>query len=243
MGTFVKPNFSAYKMGAMRTIAIVLGLGAVCLTVYSTLTPFWAENIVNSGTIQMDKKAIGLWKYCQAVGGAASYNCQPLSQYGIVNLASTGIVGQRALMVIGVLCGIGGFFAGVTSTDAVNVAKSSGDKNKAAGGAAGAFLGAGLCVLAATAWAASKIVKRYQSMSWGGNMNINAGTQWTLGAGIYCGWVAAAIYIGIAIIMFCGCCGGSDKDDYDEDYNQGYNQGPAHPYAESGYSQGKKEFV
>ena len=42
-----------------------------------------------------------------------------------------GIVGFRALMIIGVIAGFSGFFAGVTSTDAVNVAKSSKAKNQA----------------------------------------------------------------------------------------------------------------
>ena len=36
-----------------------------------------------------------------------------------------GVVGFRALMIIGLIAGFGGFCAGVTSTDAVNVAKSS----------------------------------------------------------------------------------------------------------------------
>ena len=47
------------------------------------------------------------------------------------------------------------------------------------------------------------------------------GTQWTLGAAIYAGWCASAIYIGVAIIMFMGCCGGSDdeEEEYDVDCN------------------------
>ena len=49
--------------------------------------------------------------------------------------------------------------AGITSSDAVNIAKTSGSKSKAAGGAAGMFVVSGLCSLAATSWAASKIIK------------------------------------------------------------------------------------
>jgi len=73
-------------------------------------------------------------------------------------------------MIIGLIAGVAGFFAGVTSTDTVNIAKSSEDKNKAAGGAAGAFLTAGICVLAATSWACAKIIHRYNSMWGGGNV-------------------------------------------------------------------------
>ena len=48
---------------------------------------------------------------------------------------------------------------GVTSSDAVNLAATSGSKSKAAGGAAGMFIVSGLCSLAACSWAASKVIK------------------------------------------------------------------------------------
>ena len=81
-----------------------------------------------------------------------------------------GIVGMRCLMIIGMIAGFAGFFAGVASSDAVNVAKSAGDKNKAAGGAAGCFTVAGACILIATSWSAHKIIKKYQ-MIMGGSLN------------------------------------------------------------------------
>ena len=79
-----------------------------------------------------------------------------------------GIVGFRVLMVIGMISGWSGLIAGVTSSNAVNIAKSEGDKNKAAGGAAGSFLLAGILVLWATSWAANKIVKQYKNLNIGG---------------------------------------------------------------------------
>jgi hypothetical protein len=41
-------------------------------------------------------------------------------------------------------------------------------------------------------------------------------------------------------MMFCGCCSQTEEDEYEDDIYQ-----PAHPqaYAESAYSQGRKEFV
>lgn len=226
-------------MGAIRAIGIGLSLIAICLTVYSLISPFWATNIQNnSGFQSMETKALGLFKYCVKGSSSPNYNCQKLSQLGVAKLAQMGIVGMRCLMIIGLIAGFAGFFAGVASSDAVNVAKSAGDKNKAAGGAAGCFTVAGATVLIATSWSAHKIIKKY-SMIMGGSLN-SAGTQWTLGAGIYTGWVAAFIFIGVAVIMFMGCCSSSEEDQYEEDTYQ-----PAHPhgYAESGYSQGKKEFV
>ena len=47
----------------------------------------------------------------------------------------------------------------MTSSDAVNIAKTQGNKSKAAGGAAGLFVVSGLLTLGACSWAASKIVK------------------------------------------------------------------------------------
>ena len=49
--------------------------------------------------------------------------------------------------------------AGITSSDAVNIAATSSNKSKAAGGAAALFAVSGLCTLAACSWAAAKIVK------------------------------------------------------------------------------------
>jgi len=227
-------------MGAIRTIGIALGLVAVTLTIYSTMTPYWGVNIDNNmGMQSMQDKAIGLWKACTRANGQSNYQCQSLKQFGIQRLAETGIIGFRILMIIGLIAGMGGLIAGITSSDAVNIAKSSGDKNKAAGGAAGGFLVAGLMVLAATAWAANKIIRQYKNMNWqGSGWQNQAGLQWTLGAAIYAGWCASAIYLGCAAIMFCGCCSGGDDDDEYE-----VQQAHPHQYAESGYSQGKKEFV
>jgi len=61
-------------MGILRVIGIVLGLGAVCLTGYSLMSTLWAENIVSPGmgAPSMERKAIGLWKYCQGSRGSAS---------------------------------------------------------------------------------------------------------------------------------------------------------------------------
>jgi len=227
-------------MGIIRTIGIFLSLIALSTAVYSLITPFWATNIQNAGGFQsMETKAVGLWKVCAKGASSQNYQCQPLSQLGVAQLAQMGIVGFRAFMIIGIIAGFMGFIAGIASSDAVNVAKSAGDKNKAAGGAAGCFVVAGVCILIAASWSANKIIKRYSNMNWGGSLN-TAGTQWTLGAGIYAGWVSSIIFIGVAVIMFLGCCGGSGEEEYEEDTYQ-----PAHPnaYAESGYSQGKKEFV
>jgi len=72
-------------------------------------------------------------------------------------------------------------------------------------------------ILAATSWAASNIIKRWKNMQMQhGSVAINAGTQWTLGAAIYTGWCAAAIFIGVALIMFIGCCSESSDSDEDE---------------------------
>jgi len=227
-------------MGFMRILGIFLGLTAVGLSMYSLMSPKWAVSVKNAGGLTIQQEvAVGLWKYCSKSGSASNYNCQPLGQFSIQILAQMGVVGFRALMIIGLIAGFGGFCAGVTSTDAVNVAKSSKAKGQSAGGAAGGFLVGGLCVLAATSWAAHKIIKRYSMIMGGSGMNNMGGLKWTLGASIYCGWVAAFLFIGCAVIMFCGCCQNDDEEEYD-DY------APSHPhggYAESGYSQGKKEFV
>lgn len=227
-------------MGAMRAVAILLGATAVGLSVYATISPMWGTNVENvAGMPSFQKKAIGLWKACTAPNGQSTFQCVPLKQFGIQHLARTGVIGFRALMIIGLIAGTVGLVSGITSSNAVNLAKSTGDKNKAAGGAAGGFMAAGLCVLAATSWAAHKIIRRYSGMNMGGGFGNTQGLQWTLGSCIYCGWVAAAIFIGSAIIMFMGCCqSNDDEDDYYEDH-----QAHPHAYAESGYSQGKKEFV
>jgi len=205
-------------MGFMRILGVFLGIVAVGLSLFSLMSPKWAVNVKNAGGIQsMTDVAVGLWKYCTKNGQTSNYNCQPLSQFGIQILSQMGIVGFRALMIIGVIAGFSGFFAGVTSTDAVNVAKSSKAKNQSAGGAAGSFLVAGICVLAATSWAAHKIIRRYSTIIGGNTIGgMPGGLKWTLGASIYCGWVAAAIFIGCAIIMFCGCCQSGDEDDYED---------------------------
>ena len=93
-----------------------------------------------------------------------------MSQLGIQQLAKMGIVGFRILSIIGMIAGISGLFAGITSSDAVNVAKSTGDKNKAAGGAAGSFLLAGIMILGASSWAAHKIIRQYANMNFNGSM-------------------------------------------------------------------------
>lgn len=228
-------------MGAVRAIGIFLALSACGLTVYSLWTPFWATNIQNMGGFNAgDVKALGLWQYCSKGSSDGNFRCQPLKQLGVQRLAQMGIVGFRAFMIIGLIAGVGGFCAGVTSTDTVNIAKSDKDKNKAAGGAAGCFVVAGLCVLAATSWAAHNIIRVYQKYSWNLNGSLaGAGTQWTLGAGIYAGWVAAAIFLGVSVIMFLGCCSGSEDDYEDTQYQQAH----PHQYAESGYAHSKKEFV
>jgi len=230
------------KMGAIRAIGIFLGFAATCLSFYCLITPFWATNVSNNNGIQTtNQKALGLWKYCEKPQNAGNYQCQSLSQFGIAQLAQYGIVGFRVLVIIGCIAGTGGFIAGVASSDSVNIASTKKDKGRAAGGAAGMFSLACVLILAATSWAASSIIKRWKQLQMGGGgVSINAGTQWTLGAAIYAGWIAAAIYIGVAIIMFIGCCSSSDddEDEYETDY-----QGAPGGYAESGYSQGRKEFV
>ncbi|CAG5103382.1 Oidioi.mRNA.OKI2018_I69.chr1.g747.t2.cds [Oikopleura dioica] len=189
----------------------------------------------------MQKRYFGLWQFCAGGDYYGTYQCQSLSQFGIAQLAQYGIVGFRVLVILGCIFGTGGFFAGVASSDSVNIASTKKDKGRAAGGAAGMFSLAGVLILAATSWAANSIIKRWKQLQMGGGgMSINAGTQWTLGAAIYAGWIAAAIYIGVAIIMFMGCCqsSGDDEDEYEDDY-----RGAPAAYAESGYSQGRKEFV
>ncbi|CBY11828.1 unnamed protein product [Oikopleura dioica] len=239
-------------MGFARTLGIFLGFCAVFLSFYCLTTPFWARNVSNMSGIQTSTtKALGLWKYCEKPQNGGNYQCQSLSQFGIAQLAQYGIVGFRALVILGCIAGTCGLISGIASSESVNIASSKKDKNRAAGGAAGCFSVAGFLILAATSWAAHSIIRRYKMLTmggsgYGGGMQVNAGTQWTLGAAIYAGWCASAIFIGVAIIMFMGCCSNSDdeEEEYDVDYAQrnNYQAGYAQSYHSSQYSQ-RKEFV
>ncbi|CAG5078962.1 Oidioi.mRNA.OKI2018_I69.PAR.g9135.t1.cds [Oikopleura dioica] len=213
-------------MGAIRTIGIALSFVALCMTVYCLATPHWAISVQNNNGIQTGvQKSLGLWKYCEKAVNADNGHCQKLSQFGIAALAQYGIIGFRVLVIIGLICAIIGFVAGTASSDAINIAPTKIAKVQAAGGAAGLLSIAGIMILAATSWAAHMIIKRWKDFQMHqGSISINAGTQWTLGAAIYVGWCASAIFIGVAIIMFMGCCSGSgdEEDEEREQFHPGY---------------------
>ena len=72
------------KMGAMRSVAILLGAVACGLSIYSLISPFWAVNIQNMGGMQsMGTKALGLWKFCtKSTGqGNVSHHVQYIYVY------------------------------------------------------------------------------------------------------------------------------------------------------------------
>merc|ERR1712156_460571 len=121
-----------------RVIGIVLGLAAVVLTLWSLGTTKWSTSVplTTSGMPISFQAHRGLWKQCYGSGsGDFNTQCNKYTQT-ITQLAKTGLVGQRALMCIATICAFAGLFTGITSSDAVNVAKTSGSKSKAAGGAA-----------------------------------------------------------------------------------------------------------
>merc|ERR1712004_666230 len=209
------------EMGAIRTIGIALSFLAVCMTFYVLGSTHWATNVSNNNGIQTNvEKSLGLWKYCEK-----PTNGNKLSQFGIATLSQYGFIGFRVLVILGLIAALAGFVSGVASSDAVNLASTKKQKGQAAGGAAGCFSVAGIMILAATSWAANMIIKRWKNMQMqGGSISINAGTQWTLGAAIYTGWCAAGIFIGVALIMFIGCCSesGGDEEYEEEQYHPGY---------------------
>merc|ERR1712147_72378 len=230
-------------MGVLRVIGIVLGLGAVILTLWSMGSPKWSVSVpqTQAGQPITFEAYRGLWKQCYG-SGQSGFNtqCNKYTQT-ITQLAKYGLVGQRALMVIATIFAFVGLISGVTSSDAVNLAATSGSKSKAAGGAAGMFIVSGLCNLAACSWAASKVIKNNDfQFGAGGSMGTNKGIVMTLGVGIYTGWCAAALCLIIGVMFGMTCCSGSDdeEDDYDN-----YNQGQQYQASVAGSSMPGKQFV
>jgi hypothetical protein len=80
-------------MGAMRSVAILLGAVACGLSIYSLISPFWAVNIQNMGGMQsMGTKALGLWKFCtKSTGqGNVSHHVQYMYIYECLNIQLNG---------------------------------------------------------------------------------------------------------------------------------------------------------
>ena len=66
------PRLLWSEMSVLRGVGSAIGLIACAVSVYSTITPYWAINIQNTGLQQMESKALGLWQFC--IKAAASPN-------------------------------------------------------------------------------------------------------------------------------------------------------------------------
>jgi len=214
-----------------RVMGIVLGLGACILTLWCVGSYKWSVSVPQTASGQPISitASRGLWKQCMSSGNG-DFNSQ-CNKYSVTisQLAKTGIVGQRALMVLATIFAFAGLMSGITSSDAVNIAATSGNKSKAAGGAAALFAVSGLCTLAACSWAAAKIVKNNDMGLWGYNngMNIGGGKGMimTLGSGLYAGWCGAALSLIIAVMFGTTCCGTDEEEE--DDYQPGYQSSVA----------------
>jgi len=212
-----------------RPLGLILGVFCVICMTTTLWSAKWSVSLPTTMTGQPVSFSAyrGLWKQCYGTGGTGNSFQNQCNKYtqGISQLARTGLIGQRALTILGWVFCMTGLITGVMSTNAVNVATTSKAKDKAAGGAGAQFFLGGLLVLISTSWAASNIIKKNDP---GYNYNPsqpigNQGIQMTLGYAIYIGWVGAALAIAIAVLLFLGCCGSNDEEEEYDEYT------PAHP--------------
>jgi len=213
-------------MGVTRPIAVALGFISFSFIMWSLVTVKWSRSVpmTNSGQPITFDAYRGLWKQCYGSGNGFNDQCNKYT-VGISQLARTGLVGLRASMVLSMLIGLVALVLSFISTDALNLAKTEKQKNRAASISAVLWLISGVFVLGSCSYAAHKIIRNNEW--WGGAIggypNMQGGLKMTLASGIYVGWVAAGLAFFVAILLLLGCCGQSE--DTSDDYSAGSHNG------------------
>merc|ERR1719228_1618630 len=170
----------------LRGIACIIGILATIGIVVILFDRHWQISVPYTGmggNIHITEFHAGLWHRCQNTGELGTASCDRYYQ-SIAHLPPA-LIGQRALTCVAMILAVVGLSAGITSTDAVNVAKRSKDKTTSAKTAGIAFVGGGLLAVAAVSWAASIIIAD-NKMSWVTHSpNQQGKVYYTLGNDIY----------------------------------------------------------
>jgi len=195
------------------------------------------------GAIHITEFHAGLWHRCQNTGELGRASCDKYYQ-SIAHLPPA-LIGQRALTCMAAILGVAGFVAAVSSSNAVNIAKSTNDKNSAGKTAGVLFVLAGLFVGIAVSWAAGIIIQD-NKITWVTHSNAGNGkVYYTLGNDIYIGWVSALLGIVAGALLLMGSCRNAEEDDYDVNdtmYN-GSHPGYTKGYAESQTGNQRNEYL
>merc|ERR1712193_93856 len=208
---------SSDSMVNLRGIGAVFGLIAVGGIFISTCDNHWQVSVPNNGmggTIVFEMHQ-GLWEQCQTMPGKTQ-QCSGYA-HGIQHLPS-GLVAQRAMMVMACALGSIAVLGSIASTDAVNAVKTSAGKRQVCLMAAALFFITCVLSVSSVSWEAYNIIVRHQFEPGMPQMNLNT-VHYTIGMDIYIGWVAGFLCLLVSVAL---CFGGCNADDEEEKYNN-YN--------------------
>lgn len=185
----------------MEIVGIALGVIGFLIAIIACALPMWrvtafiGANIVTAQIIQE-----GLWMDCvyQSTG---QMQCKV---YDSMLALPQELQASRAMMIIAILLGVLGIMISIVGAKCTNCIEDEGSKAKVMIIAGIFFILGGILVLIPVSWTASVIIRDFY------NPVLISAQRREIGASLYIGWAAAALFI-IGGAMLCSSCPPKEK--------------------------------
>jgi len=191
------------------SVGLVMGFLATIGIIYTLASKDWKHNNQQSSSnVNMGIHSYeGLWVRCTS-GMPGQILCDT---YDESMLALPGdLQGQRALMVLALICSFGGIVAGALGLQCIAVMQGS--KVKVYTGRSGGVLMilAGAMTITAVSWYAAGVIREFKF----DQINQNS-FAYEFGPALYVGWIAGGFALISGSLMACCARSDEDEDEYD----------------------------
>nr|AFR24261.1 claudin 3c [Oreochromis mossambicus] len=185
----------------LEIVGIAFGVIGFLIAILSCALPMWrvtafiGANIVTAQIIWE-----GLWMSCvfQSTG---QMQCKI---YDSMLALSQDLQASRAMMVVAIILGVLGVMISVVGAKCTNCIEEEGSKAKVMIIAGVFFILSGILVLIPVSWTANVIIMNFY------NPTLLSSQKMELGASLYIGWAAAALFL-IGGAMLCTSCPPKEK--------------------------------
>lgn len=170
---------------ALEVTGFFMCVASWMVTGVSLANDYWKISSVSGSVIISTRQYENLWHTC-AEDSSGIAECRDFQS---ILALPVHIQACRALMIIALILGLVSIIVSTMGLKCINIGNRDEDsKAKIAGSGGAIFIIAGLCIIVATSWYASRVISDFYDPFFGG-------IKFELGAGLYIGWAGAALSV------------------------------------------------
>ncbi|XP_065131442.1 claudin 15-like a [Paramisgurnus dabryanus] len=170
---------------ALEVTGFFMCVASWLVTGVSLANDYWKISSVSGSVIISTRQYENLWHTC-AEDSSGIAECRDFQS---ILALPVHIQACRALMIIALILGLISIIVSTMGLKCINIGKRD-EESKAKIAVSGGiiFIIAGLCIIVATSWYASRVISDFYNP-------LSGGIKFELGAGLYIGWAGAALSV------------------------------------------------